>query len=229
MLEFLMRSTWVERMGWVLVHSLWQFALAAFIAVMLQRALQRRSATTRYAALLTAMALMVASPVATWLSLWFADAPTAAVRFDQIEKHENGPASQHATSPERGKDTVPTASLPAESPEEVAAMPQPEAQHSEPASSGMTSVWSLVIRRVQPWLPRIVLVWFAGVLLAAFRPLLSWYTIHRLRRAGVSPFGDAVHNLLERTAKKLKVTRAVEVLQSALVKTPVVVCSDLLT
>ena len=78
-------------------------------------------------------------------------------------------------------------------------------------------------RRVQPWLPEIVLVWFAGVLVAAFRPLLSWYTVRRLRTVGVSPVGDAVHGVLERTAKRLRLARAVEVLQSTLVKTPVVV------
>ena len=53
------------------------------------------------------------------------------------------------------------------------------------------SVWSL--RRlvwpplwswkkgVQPWLPEVVLVWLAGVLLAALRPCCSWHTVRRLR------------------------------------------------
>ena len=45
MLEFLTQSTWVDRIGWVLVHSLWQFALVALVAIVLRRALQRFSAT----------------------------------------------------------------------------------------------------------------------------------------------------------------------------------------
>ena len=35
MLEFLTQSTWAERIGWVLVHSLWQFALVALVAIVL--------------------------------------------------------------------------------------------------------------------------------------------------------------------------------------------------
>ena len=62
-----------------------------------------------------------------------------------------------------------------------------------------------------------------GSWLAAFRPLLSWYTVRRLRTVGVSPVADAVHGVLERTAKRLGLDRAVEMLQSTLVKTPVVV------
>ncbi len=46
MLDFLTQSTWVDRFGWVLVHSLWQFALVALAALVLHRALQRCSAAT---------------------------------------------------------------------------------------------------------------------------------------------------------------------------------------
>lgn len=37
MFEFLTQSTWADRIGWVLVHSLWQFALAVPLALVLQR------------------------------------------------------------------------------------------------------------------------------------------------------------------------------------------------
>ncbi len=81
----------------------------------------------------------------------------------------------------------------------------------------------MIKTRVEPWLPAIVLVWFAGVALFAFRPLASWYTVRRLRKVGVSPVNAAIRDLLDRTAKKLRLARAVAVLQSTLVKTPVVV------
>ena len=47
----------VERLGWVLVHSLWQFALAALLASVAVRALRRRSAATRYGVLVVALAM----------------------------------------------------------------------------------------------------------------------------------------------------------------------------
>ncbi len=50
------------------------------LAVVLQWALERRSATTRYWALLAAMIVMVAAPVVTWFSPWSGDAPAPAVK-----------------------------------------------------------------------------------------------------------------------------------------------------
>jgi len=149
MLGFLTQSTWVERIGWVLVHSLWQFALAALAAIVLQRALQRRSAGLRYGVLLVVMAIMVAIPVATWLSSWRADAPAAVVKFGPVEKPEEVSSLQHVSSSECGNDAIPVASLPVESPLEVAAVTQPEARRSEPASIGVTTSWSLRKKRMR--------------------------------------------------------------------------------
>ena len=101
--------------------------------------------------------------------------------------------------------------------------PQAEPRPSERAPTGPISTWSRVKQCVQPWLTQIVLVWFAGVFLSAFRPLLGWYTVRRLRTVGVSPVPDAVHAVMDRVTKRLRLARAVELLQSALVKTPAVV------
>ena len=143
MLEFLTQSTWADRIGWVLVHSLWQFALVALLAIVLQRALQRRSATTRYRALLAAMFVMVAVPVATWFSPWSADAPAVAAKFGPVEKPENVSPSQRVSVATRD-DTMAMAAVPAASPVELAAKPQ-----AEPQSFGARADWSglLVVDR----------------------------------------------------------------------------------
>ncbi len=212
MLEFLTQSTWADRIGWVLVHSLWQFALVALLAAVLQWALQRRAATTRHCALLAVMFVMVAVPVATWFSPWSVDASVAAAKSGQIENYENVAPPQRVAQSQRGNDTVAMTAVPAEMPVELAAKPKPEPQRLPPAPVGLAA-----------WLPEIVLFWLAGVLLAALRPLFSWYTVRRLRTVGVSSVGDMVQKVLERTAKRLRLARAVEVLQSTVVKTPVVV------
>ncbi len=59
-------STWIERLGWVLVHSLWQFALLSAIAFGLQRTMQRASSSARYLVLLGMLAAIVAAPLVTW-------------------------------------------------------------------------------------------------------------------------------------------------------------------
>ena len=217
MFEFLTQSTWADRIGWVLVHSLWQFALAVPLALVLQRTLRRYPATTRYRALLAVMAIMVAVPVTTWLLPWSTETPVAAAKFSPVENYENASPSQH------GDLTMAMADLPGTSPVEIAGKPQAAPLRLGPAPIGLTSSWSMLKRCVQPWLPEIVLAWLTGVMVAAFRPLLSWYTVRRLRTVGVSPVGGEVNGVAERTARRLRLPRAIEVLQSRLVKTPVVV------
>ncbi len=216
MLEYLTQTTWVDRFGWVLVHSLWQFALLALVAIVLRRVLQRRSAATRYGALLAAMSMMVVAPAATWFLPWLADAPAAAVRLSPAGSPENESRSQHSgdTMAMRPLDAAPAA--------EAAVELHAATLRFEPAPAGLTGWWSAVKARVQPWLAEIVLVWLAGVLVAAMRPIVSWHTVRRLRRVGVLPVGGAVQCLLERTAARLRLRTAVDVLQSTLVHAPVV-------
>ena len=65
--ERLFSETFVERFGWVLVHSLWQFALVAAVAGAIVRTMRRKSAAARYGVLVVAMALSVTAPLATWV------------------------------------------------------------------------------------------------------------------------------------------------------------------
>lgn len=59
----------VEQIGWLLVHSLWQFGIGALVAVAVQRIFKRSSANTRYLGLLGVLTLAVMTPAATWFVL----------------------------------------------------------------------------------------------------------------------------------------------------------------
>ena len=59
----------IERLGWVLVHSLWQFALVALLAGVISRAMRQSSSAARYGVLVVAMAVMIVVPLATWFVL----------------------------------------------------------------------------------------------------------------------------------------------------------------
>jgi beta-lactamase regulating signal transducer with metallopeptidase domain len=216
MLEFLRQSTCVERIGWVLVHSLWQFAVVALLAIVLRRALQRFSATIRYGALLAAMSAMVIVPVATWFSSWSADAPEVGTKLGLAQTPENVSPSHD------GNDPMARERLYASSSVERATQPHASPLRSGHATGALISWWSTVKTRVHPWLAQIVLVWLAGVMVVAVRPMLSWHTVRRLKRAGVSPVAGVVQSVLQRTAARLRLTRAVQVLESTLVHTPVV-------
>ncbi|MFO1003023.1 MAG: hypothetical protein U0936_22045 [Planctomycetaceae bacterium] len=48
-MQVMVVPVWVERLGWTLVHSLWQLAVVAILAAVLLRLLRNRSARSRYA------------------------------------------------------------------------------------------------------------------------------------------------------------------------------------
>lgn len=221
----------LDRIGWVLIHSLWQFALVALLAAALQWALRHRMARARYATLLAAMSLVVALPAVTWFLLP-ADVPVVAANSNPnslpspfgrgaagegFARVEGFPNESVASSPKRPLPNP----LPEEEGTGIASSSDTVSDDAAPAAPH--AWWSSVKSRVQPWLPVIVLAWLTGVALFAIRPLASWYTVRRLRTVGVSPVADVIRDMLDRTAKKLRLARAVAVLQSTLVKTPLVI------
>src|SRR4051812_36948346 len=76
-------SAIVEPLGWLLVHSVWQFALIAVSALLLERAMQRTSAAARYWVLLGALGAMLAAPAATWFALPQENPPIQAALVEQ--------------------------------------------------------------------------------------------------------------------------------------------------
>ena len=69
MTQLHLSAAFIDRLGWVLVHSVWQFAFIALAAMVLERGMRRCSAAARYWALLLALGAMAAAPVATWLAI----------------------------------------------------------------------------------------------------------------------------------------------------------------
>ena len=61
-------STIVHRVGWLLLHSLWQFCLVALLLAAVLRAMNRASSTKRYAATLAALGLMIFCTGMTWFA-----------------------------------------------------------------------------------------------------------------------------------------------------------------
>src|SRR5579862_4629080 len=54
-----------HRLGWALVHSLWQGALGAAVFAVLRFGMRRRSANARYLAACAMLAALLAAPVTT--------------------------------------------------------------------------------------------------------------------------------------------------------------------
>jgi len=212
----------VDRLGWVLVHSLWQFALWAFVAMLLQRTMRRSSATARYATCVLTLGLMPLSAVATWMGL--PAEPRAAQRGALSEPTVAGtlPVS-HAFDARKPGLTEPTPN-PGVAGHEASEARTPASEPPEVTSAASPpSWWSSAQIMVRPWLGEIVLVWCVGVFAFGLRPLASWWMVCRLRRSGVGGVPGRVQCLVDRMSRRLGVWRAVRILGSTLVKAPAVV------
>ncbi len=56
----------LERLGWVLIHSLWQLALIGSVAWLFDSVLRRNNAQTRYWTSVLFLAMMASTPLVTW-------------------------------------------------------------------------------------------------------------------------------------------------------------------
>jgi beta-lactamase regulating signal transducer with metallopeptidase domain/NADPH-dependent 7-cyano-7-deazaguanine reductase QueF-like protein len=205
----------VERLGWVLLHSLWQFALLAAVAGVISRLLRRSSAATRYAMFSATLALAVAAPVATWLlqpgdTL---DRSPAVNTFTELRAPASFPTGELLST----SDTAPDLLNPYDAKSPATVQPQAEAPP-------IAAAWSArAAASLRPYLGWIVAIWGVGVALFSARPLLGWFTLRRLQRVGISAASEDVLAAVARVSKRLGLHGTIRVWLSTLAQVPVVV------
>jgi beta-lactamase regulating signal transducer with metallopeptidase domain len=171
----------MEAIAWVLVHFLWQGAAIALAAFAFGWLLRTSRPETRYAVYGAALALMIASTVATFLAV--RDASSASVVPAQV--------SVIATL-------------------ETFAPPAPAAASALRVPPG----------RAAEWLPLLVRIWLAGVVLLSLRSALQWALAQRLKVWRTQPAPAAIEQAVARLREKLSMRRAVRVLHSAVASVP---------
>lgn len=214
MSSFPTSSVIVEQLGWVLLHSLWQFAVIVILAHLTMRLLNRQSATARYAVLTAAMTFTVLMPAFTWLLLDVSSLESPLPRSLSDKEHDTTLASGSLSGDARFPDVFPEVAATGVSAEMsgVTSDVRPEAAWTQRATMFL-----------KPWLAWIVACWSIGCMLCAMRPLLGWYMLGRLRRVGVSDVPEGVVTAAQRLAERLGLSRRVRVLHSTLARVPIVV------
>lgn len=219
----------VERLGWVLVHSLWQFALVAMSAGAAMRMLRRNSAALRYVLLVAAMGVLVAAPAATWMILPAATDDQAAndrLTHNISDSAPAIPSPADGFTPRRDVDLAAMNSAKAQTTDDKVGMIDagpvelPLLSENFPPTE---SLWQRAATVLRPWLAWIVSGWSLGVVLCGLRPLLGWHMLWRLRRTGLSPASDEILRAARRMSEQLGLRRAVRVMQSTLAQVPVVI------
>ncbi|PYO97369.1 MAG: hypothetical protein DMD60_07160 [Gemmatimonadetes bacterium] len=173
-----------QALGWALVDSLWQDALAAAGLAALFALIPVRAARARYALATLTLALMLALPIATAVRLsgtspWSSDVVTAA------------PAVAPGPLSGPGPRAVPAATR--------------------------------IRTALEPALPWVVLVWFAGVVALSLRLASGWLVARQLGRVGTSSVPDSCGEAVARLAVRLRISRPVRVFESAMVQVPAVI------
>ena len=65
-LEQILTPQTIERVGWTLIHSLWETVAIALLLLVVLRILKRRSANARYLGACVGLGLVVVAPVVTY-------------------------------------------------------------------------------------------------------------------------------------------------------------------
>ncbi len=207
-----------ERLGWALVHFLWQGALVACLLVAVLRILRAASAEARYLAGCAALAVMAGLPVVTLLCLP-ARVPSTAPSPVAMEIPIDRPISSDLVVVEPfavtdGDTTV------SETP--MAAVPVSSSEF--PLSNAPAEVavsWAeLVNEKLRPLIPWFVAAWLAGVLFLSLRLLVSWRSAQRMRLAGTSAASDRLISLLSQIAEQFGVRQAIDLLESTAIEVP---------
>ncbi len=210
----------VERLGWVLVHSLWQFTLVAVVAAILIRLLRQCSADIRHGVLVAALALAPVAPLLTWLRLSTLE-PTVskavstagdlnAVHTEQISVPTLAVNPQNVQPVKQAVASTATKV-------EMATLAEPPAA---PATSAVPQWRDSLQAGLRPWLTWIVAGWGLGVALCSLRPLLGCYTLWKLQRIGLIPVTEETRLALQRVASRLGLRQVAQVMQSTLVQIP---------
>jgi len=199
-----------ERLGWLLLQSLWQFALIGVLCHQVLRCVTHASPLARYRLCLAGLALMVVTSAATaaWLPL---------------------PAGVEGATPPM-KSSVADDSFPGtggrrepSSPTDRPLQP-PTIEQSDSRSFATWAGWILAIDQfVRPWLSGLALFWCAGLVVFSIRPLAGWLTVCQLRGSGLKDPSETMQALLERTARRFANCRSVAILQSTRVVAPLTI------
>jgi beta-lactamase regulating signal transducer with metallopeptidase domain len=201
-LRVLVEQPLVQALAWTLLHFLWQGALLGFAAFILLRVVRPSRASTRYAIGVATLALMLLSSVATFVAL--AEQPV----LDEPIAHAAMPASVPQSTGVTGWVIA-----------DLSASPGARALLAAPRASDPY--------RTQPLEPlmllTIVVIWSAGVLALSFRLLGGWILTRRLARRAVRSVSPSIEAAAGQIAGRLRLTRAVAILQSGAVVVPTLV------
>jgi len=194
----------IQKLGWTLLHFIWQAAAVAFILTILLRLLRKSTANLRYIIACLALVLIVLLPVITIQLV-----PVSAIRSTAFQAVNTG------------RMPVPPPAVEMSEPETIVIAKPYQPKSADVAPS--IPFKQRAIETLEPALPYIVSGWLIGVFALSIWHLGGWAQLQRLKRRMVKPVDDKLRSKLKVLAQRLRVKQTVQLMESALVQIPTVV------
>ncbi|GMU20052.1 MAG: hypothetical protein AMXMBFR13_01530 [Phycisphaerae bacterium] len=220
----------VWRLGWALLHFVWQGAAIAVIVAGLMWLLRRRSSDARYGAACGGMLAMVVTTVGTFCLL---TPPRPVLIADQIPSPPvmPPPIASDTSFPAGNQTSGPVASAigsaePAVLSSEKVVAPEPRGPVTPAAApprvrpAPWPQQFSAACERYLPW---VVAGWFVGMMALFLRLLAGWIQVQRIRHRLVQPVTDALQTLLADLSCRLDLHRRVRLLLSPVAQVPMTI------
>jgi beta-lactamase regulating signal transducer with metallopeptidase domain len=205
----------VHRLGWTLLHFLWQGAVVAGLFAVAQMGWRKRSSNTRYLTGCLALALMLAAPALTFIAL--GAERTVPVALAASATHSS-PASPPALAKSDGEwATDRQSGQSGQHGQPRSPIPPPPNPQSAIRNPQFHQLYSEKI------IPGFVLAWLLGVSALSLRLLFSSLQVARLKRRGNEPPGAPWLKRLDRLKAALQISRPVRLVKSVLIEVPAVV------
>ncbi len=182
-------------LGWTLVHSLWLGALTGLLTAFLMLFLQRRTARLRYNVYLISLLLFATMATATFLMYYF---------------------SYEGKGLQAGTPVYVTSISPA------AHVVQ---ENIQPASEGITAagIFAIAGDYCRQNIPLFVTIWLMGMLVFLLRFMGGYALVKRYRYHRTRQIGHEWENRFGELSKRLGIKQKVQLLESALVRVPMVI------
>lgn len=222
-----LQHPFVEKLGWALLHFVWQGAVVAVLCGIVLLLMRRATSNSRYLVACGGLLLTGLLPIVT---IGMLPDPDVAV----VSQNSNSVAKPLVAMSGKVGNTETGQLLPgfAYTPESFTEDPD-AALGSIPPDSSIRSVrpvaatplpfakrYEMLLR---PWLSSMTAVWLVGVVTLAMRLMLTWTQVQRLQTQGVVRAASERTKLMQQLATRLSVRRIVRLLESSLVEVPTVI------
>lgn len=198
-LENILPPQIVQKLGWTLLHFVWQAGVVALLLAILLRALRKSTPNIRYIVACAAMALIILMPTITF-NLLSAPEPASPV------------------------ESIPISARVSAAPQEPYDADMLLGRAAQYMQTPRYTSWQERADQVcAAVLPYLVAGWLVGVFGLSIWHLGGWAQLHRLKSRMVEDVNLFVHSTLQQLSGKLGVNKVVQVVKSALVEVPTVV------